>query len=120
MVDEKKLPYTERMKLVVGRLRAGAAKDPNYDYADGVPKDDLDFALGYIEGALAESSVTFDLFNGFNVTVTGHARSVEVLVQQMIPNPLVKSLRVFDRMTGDYSLKLNYTALKAERSKAKK
>lgn len=62
-----------------------------------------------------DAQLTADLHTGFQVTVSGNAKALDVLKGLLVPVSVVKSIRVFDNTTREYTTRLNYTALKALR-----
>lgn len=53
------------------------------------------------------------LHNGFEVGVSGHMKSLDVLKDLLIPIKRVRSIRIYDGT--DYTVRMNYTELRLAR-----
>ena len=63
-----------------------------------------------------EHTLLADVFNGFQIVVSGNPKSLDVLKNLLVKDRTVRSIRIFDNEAGDYVVKLNYTALKELRN----
>ena len=121
---EDKLPIGQRVALASERLKKHMQTADHYSYVDldGVSMEaDTELLIRVAESVATYDTMTYDLWNGFSVTVTGHPKSIETARQHIESLAivheltLIRSIRVFSAEKSEYTTRMNYSEIKAAR-----